>query len=378
MKTLIASLVIVGALSLSIPAVLAKPAGCPCSPCKCSPCTCGGSSSKSGGPKHHDKEHGHDHHGGSSVGVGGNVDLSRFGHRDVEANPFPVGGGEKPVSRTEERRTTKKKEHEPANANFDEIKLTGSEAKGENNPPSTFNVNNDETPPPETEQPKLPPSEVFTPKTPTAPSDPMGDLKKAHDAYSTARTDWLKKQPNWNNLFHDWTQSSSSDEGIKKSAAAKKKIDKMIDQFDAGDGKQLVDDWKTKFDNALKTGGKVEDNALVPPPKDDIEKKKYAVIKAQNDLDQAQKMYDWERQNAAYKDDEVQKLQKALSDSGSSANDPKYKAALADFNKAMNDAGAKWAATDEGKQEAQKLHDAEKALDKAKEDWKPFEKYVGK
>lgn len=370
MKTLVAPLVIVGALSLSIPAALAKTAGCPCSPCKCSPCTCGGSSGGSkGGGKHNGKEHGHDH--GSSFGVGGSVDLSVIGHRNVEANPFPAGGGEKPVTHTEEKRTTKRKEKQPTNSTFDEIKLTGKEAKDENNPPNTFNVDNEE-------QPKLPPSEVFTPKTPSTPSDPMEDLKKAHDDYLKAWADWAKKQPGWNSLVHDWTQSSSSDEGIKKSAAAKKKIDKLIDQFNAGDGKQLVDDWKTKFDNALKTGGKVEDNGLVPPPKDDIEKKKYAVIKAQNDLDQAQKMYDWERQNAAFKDEEVKKMQEALSNSGSSTNDPKYKAALADLDKAMKDAGAKWAATDEGKQEAQKLHDAEKALDKAKEDWKPFEKYVGK
>jgi hypothetical protein len=38
------------------------------------------------------------------------------------------------------------------------------------------------------------------------------------------------------------------------------------------------------------------------------------------------------------------------------------------------DAGAKWAATDEGKQEMKKVHDAEKELDQAKDAWKPFEK----
>jgi hypothetical protein len=344
-------------------------AACPCHPCKCSPCTCGGSKSSGGGGKHHGKDHGH---GGSSFGVGGTVDLGGILHRDAEANPFGVSNGEKPVTHTEEKRTTKRKEKQPTSSTFDEIKLTGKEAKDENNPPNTFNVDNEEPP-------KLPPSEVFTPKTPSTPSDPMEDLKKAHDDYLKAWADWAKKQPGWNSLVHDWTQSSSSDEGIKKSAAAKKKIDKMNDQFNAGDGKQLVDDWKTKFDNALKTGGKVEDNGLVPPPKDDIEKKKYAVIKAQNDLDKAKQFYDWARQNGAFKDDEVKKAQDALSNSGAtSTNDPKYKAALADLEKAMKDAGAKWAGTEEGKQEAQKLHDAEKELDKAKEDWKPFEKYVEK
>src|SRR5439155_8796256 len=82
----------------------------------------------------------------------------------------------------------------------------------------------------------------------------IDDVKKAHDDYLKAWSDWVKKQPNWNSLVHDWTQSPSTEEGNEKSAKAKKKIDKLNDQFNAGDGKQLVDDWKTKFDNALKSG----------------------------------------------------------------------------------------------------------------------------
>ena len=338
---------------------------CPCSPCKCSPCTCGGSGSKSksgGGGKHHGDHHGHhDHGGGSSVGVGVSVDLSGVGHRTREADPFAAGGNDKPVAHTEEKRTTKHKEKEPTTGNFDEIKLTGRDAKDGNNPPNTFNVDNDQAPPP------------------SGASDATGGLKKAHDAYHNARTEWLKKQPNYNQLVHDWTQSSNTEEGNKKSTKAKKKIDNLVKQFDSGDGKDLVDDWKTKFDNALKSGGTVDDNALVPPPTNDIEKKKYAVIKAQNDLKFEQKMYDDKRQNAANQDEEVKKAHKAISDLGAtSANDPKYKAAVADLDKKINDAGAKWAATDEGKKEIQKVHDAEKDLDKAKEAWKPFEKYVEK
>ena len=378
-----ASLLIVGN-------AFAKTASCPCSPCKCSPCTCGGGGSKSSGgksaksdshPGEREGDHHRDHHGhgDSSVGVGGTVDLSGIGHRNTEPDPFAVGGGEKPPAHTEEKRTTKRKEHEPASPTFDDIKLTGKEGKGDIPPSNTFNVNNDDVQPLEAEQPKLPPPEVFTPKTPSAPSDPMDDLHKARDAYNTARTDWLKKQPNWNNLVHDWTQSSSTEEGIKKSAAAKKKIDKLIDQFDAGDGKQLVDDWRTKFDNGLKSGAQIGDNSLVPPPRDDIERKKYAVTKAQNDLDHAKQIYDWERQHAANQDENVTKARDALNNSGAtSSNDPKYKAALGDLEKAINEAGAKWAATDEGKQEAKKLHDAEKELDEAKDAWKPFEKYEDK
>ena len=98
-----------------------------------------------------------------------------------------------------------------------------------------------------------------------------------------------------------------------------------MDQFSAGDGKQLFDNWKTAFDNGLKSGANIDDNALVPQAKDDLEKKKYAVIETQNDLNFAKKIYDLKRENAANQDDEVKKAQKALSDSGaSSTNDSKY------------------------------------------------------
>jgi hypothetical protein len=89
-----------------------------------------------------------------------------------------------------------------------------------------------------------------------------------------------------------------------------------MDQFSAGDGKQLFANSKRAFDNGLKSGANIDDNALVPQAKDDLEKKKYAVIEAQKDL---------KRENAANQDDEVKKPQKALSDSGaSSTNDSIY------------------------------------------------------
>jgi len=77
----------------------------------------------------------------------------------------------------------------------------------------------------------------------------------------------------------------------------------------------------------------------------------------------------------------VKKAQKALSDSGaSSTNDSLYiyKAALADLEKKINNAGAKWAGIDEAKAEMKKVHDAEKELEKAKDAWKPFEKFEEK
>ena len=74
------------------------------------------------------------------------------------------------------------------------------------------------------------------------------------------------------------------------------------------------------------------------------------------------------RENAANQDDEVKKAQKLLSDSGaSSTNDYLslyiYEAALADLEKKINNAGAKWAGIDEGKAEMKKVHHAEKELE---------------
>ena len=111
----------------------------------------------------------------------------------------------------------------------------------------------------------------------------------------------------------------------------------------------------------------------------EVNRAELVLIKAQNDLKNAQRNYDDIRHNAANQDEDVKKAQKALSDLGATtANDPKYKAAVADIDKAIQEAGQKWAATDEGKKEIQKVHDAEKDLDKAKDAWKPFEKYVEK
>src|SRR5438270_12344256 len=76
------------------------------------------------------------------------------------------------------------------------------------------------------------------------------------------------------------------------------------------------------------------------------------------------------RENAANHDDEVKKAQKLLFDSRASSTNESlylyiyiYEAALADLEKKINNAGAKWAGIDEGKAEMKKVHDAEKELD---------------
>jgi hypothetical protein len=91
--------------------ILAKPAGCPCSPCTCSPCTCGG------------------HHDHARIGAAVNVDLSGVGRRQSEADPFAVSSGST-TSETHEKSKTKKKETSVVKGNpFTGVKLTGSQAK---------------------------------------------------------------------------------------------------------------------------------------------------------------------------------------------------------------------------------------------------------
>src|SRR5207237_8755136 len=106
----------------------------------------------------------------------------------------------------------------------------------------------------------------------------------------------------------------------------------------------------------------------------DIKKKKYEAITAQNHLHNAKTFYEWKKQTAANQDEEVKKAQDALSNWGAtSTNDPKYKAAVADFDKKISDAGAKWAATDEGKQGMKKVNEVEHELVRAREECKRCE-----
>ena len=79
----------------------------------------------------------------------------------------------------------------------------------------------------------------------------------------------------------------------------------------------------------------------------------------------------------------MKKAQKLLSDSGASSTNDSIsiyieRAALAELEKKMNNAGAKWTGIDEGKAEIKKVHDAEKSWTKATDAWKSFEKYQEK
>jgi hypothetical protein len=81
--------------------------------------------------------------------------------------------------------------------------------------------------------------------------------------------------------------------------------------------------------------------------KDDLEKKKYAVIEAQNDLNFAKKIYDLKRENAANQDDPGEEAAKGALRFRRQQHERfyiyRYRAALADLEKKINNAGAKWA-----------------------------------
>jgi len=413
--------------------VLARTAACPCSnPCPCAPCKCGGGksssskppSNKSGSdttekpktgtaktetpktgtgtsktdtpktePRHADTtshgkhsqtrhEHGGHDHGGGGVGVGVDVsvDLSGVGRRTAEPDPFAVSGGGVPTTKTAhipEKQKSKTTQREVTTGDpFNGVTLTGKEAKGDIPPPNVINVSD------EVEQPPLPNGEKLntTPKTGT----PMEQLKAAEQAYTKARTDYLHKQPDWTTIAHDLASGSSKDD--TKSQAAFKKMKKLIDQFDATEGKEQVNDWKSAYDNAVKAGEKVGNN-LIPPPQNGLEKKKYAVVSAQNNLQSERDQYDWSKNGAIARDEKVNEIRKqieAIEDQYKPTKENKVAAQekinqLKDeLEKARNKAGNEWAASDDAKKQMMKVHEAEQELDKAKQAYKPFEQYEEK
>jgi len=80
------------------------------------------------------------------------------------------------------------------------------------------------------------------------------------------------------------------------------------------------------------------EDGLIPLPQNEMEKRKYAVAKAKNDLEFQQNAYELKKQMG----------------------------------------GDNWASSDEAKKQMQKIHEAEKQLDKAKEAYKPFEQFEEK
>jgi chromosome segregation ATPase len=313
------------------------------------------------------------------VGVGANIDLSVVGRRNPETDPFAVGGP--PVAHTEEKQKPKTKEREVTPTNpFEDIKVTGKEGKGDIPPSNTMNVSD------ETEQPAVPSGQT-SPKDKVATAT-VEDLKNAHDAYLNGLTKFTEADPNWNKLVATANTTQELTPDVKKKVdKAKKKIQQLKNQFNQSDeGKKLLADYKTTYDNAIKSGEKVG-NELIPPATNDLEKKKYAVAETQNDLKQQQDKYDQAKQNAIDGNDDVKNIRTQIeaienqykpSKESKLAAQEKINQLKDDLVKAQQKAGNDWAASNDAKQQMQKVHEAEQEVDKAKQAYKPFEQFEEK
>ena len=219
------------------------------------------------GPGGGSKSKSRDPGGGVGVGGGVNIDLGGIGQRKREADPFAVGGGGQPVARTQKQpQTTRKpqkppKPHEPSTPiDFANVELTGEKAKGAIEPPKPMNVSDENE---EMQPPVLPKGEVFT-TTPKTTGSPKEQLKAAKDACRKARKEYLEKQPNWKKIAHDLAEGTNTEEDNKKGLAAYNEMEKLIDQFNANEGKNLVANWKSAYDNAVKADEKTDDHILPP------------------------------------------------------------------------------------------------------------------
>jgi hypothetical protein len=210
---------------------------------------------------------------GGGVGVGGgiSIDLSGIGHRQREPDPFAVGGGSQPVARVQKKPQTTRKSRDPATSkprepstnttsDFANVELTGEKAKGEIELPKPLNISDQKE---EMQPPVLPKGEVFTtmPKTTGSPKE---QLKAAKDACRKARNEYLESQPTWKKIARDLAEGKNTEEDSKKGLAAYKEMEKLIDQFNANEGKKFVADWKSAYDNAVKAGENTDD--YNPPP----------------------------------------------------------------------------------------------------------------
>jgi hypothetical protein len=111
--------------------------------------------------------------------------------------------------------------------------------------------------------PALPKSEAFT-TTPKTTGSPMEQVKAAKDAYRNARKEYLEKQPNWKKITHDLAEGTNTEEDNKKGLAAYKEMERLIDQFNANEGKNLVANWKSAYGNVVKVG-ETTDDCISPP-----------------------------------------------------------------------------------------------------------------
>jgi hypothetical protein len=199
--------------------------------------------------------------GGFGAGGGVVIDLGGIGQSKPEGDPFAVGGGGQPAVRTVKKPQTTRKQHEPSTtSDFTNVELTGEKAKGEIEPPTPLRVSDEN----EEMRPPVPPKgEVFS-TTPKTTGSPKEQLNAAKDACRRARKEYLEKQPNWNKITHELAEGTNTEEDNKKGLAAYKEMEKLIDQFNSNEGKNLVADWKSAYHNAVKAGENTDD--YIPPP----------------------------------------------------------------------------------------------------------------
>jgi hypothetical protein len=304
--------------------------------------------------------------------VGVNVDLGGLGQRRSEADPFATSGGGQPVAHTEEKHKTKTKEKEvtPPTTSFDDIKLTGVEAKdATDNPPGRpINVS-DEVPPPE------PPT--------TAVALTMDDLQKAQAAYEAAINQYLTNNPKYVAALKQYTDNASGKAGSTQEKAFQKAYGKMVkireDYKNTDEGKKLFADWMKAYQAVNKPGADIADN-LVPPDK--LEQAQHAVAAAENALKKERDLYEAMKQGAINDSAGVKSTQAAIDDlkkkphyseKEAQADRDKLKQLESDLAKAKEQIAKDWASTPGANQQMKTVQAAEKSLDQAKQGAKPFD-----
>ena len=212
----------------------------------------GGSKGKSGG-------HGGGV-GGGGVGVGINIDLGGVGQRRREADPFAPRAGSPPVAHSQKKPETTKQRPPSMPSDFANVELIGEKAKAELEPLQPLNISsaNQQMPPSAPQN-----SKDFT-KAAKATGNPREQLQVARDACRQARKEYLEKQPNWKAITNDLAEGQSTEKDNRKGLAAYQEMQKLIDQFNASEGKNLIAAWKSAYANAAKAGEKIED--YIPPP----------------------------------------------------------------------------------------------------------------
>ena len=399
----------------------AKTASCPCSPCKCGVCTCGGGgggggnkSHTGGGDKgktgggdkgksgeggktvskghdgggHHEGRGHHDGHGhgGGSVGVGISVDLSGIGRRSAEPDPFAAGGGPQPVAHTEEKPVAKTKTRGPElprTTGFEDVKLTGQEAKAQPTPGGPINVADNEP-----DRPPSPPAENVDNNKPAVsssdqPSTALQDLSKAHDAYMDALIKFLNNDPDWKQsqkVEKDAKDSHNPEYKAQLEKKAAKLGDKARDKFkNSKEGKELLENWMKAYADAEKPGANIP-NDLVP--NDKYSQAKHEMVKAQDGVNSEREHYN-NLKNWALDDNpgvknlqgQIDELKKKVhySDADAKADNEKVKQLQAELDNTKKQVAKDWASTQSATDQMKKVQQAEKDLDKAKDALKPYD-----